>query len=44
MLDVASLFPNDSVTLHGIKTFQQGRIDEAIVDAASLVCSCPKHA
>lgn len=39
MLDVASLFPNDSVTLHGIKTFQQGRIDEAIVDAASLVCS-----
>ena len=25
---------------HGIKTFGQRRIDEAILDAASVVCSC----
>jgi hypothetical protein len=37
-LDAADLFPPGSVELHGIKTFAQGRIDEAILDAASVMC------
>ena len=32
------LFPKGSVILHGIKTFSGQRIDDAIVDAASVVC------
>lgn len=39
LLDVEQLFPEGSITLHGIKTFAQGRIDDAIIDAASVICS-----
>ena len=39
LLDVEQLFPDGSIILHGIKTFAQGRIDEAILDAASVICS-----
>ncbi len=39
MISEKTLFPGDSVTLHGIKAFSKARIDEAIVDAASLVCA-----
>ncbi|HPV99720.1 MAG TPA: hypothetical protein PLP20_01530 [Oscillospiraceae bacterium] len=39
LLDIDELFPNGSIVLHGIKTFAQGRIDEAILDAASVICS-----
>ncbi len=39
LLDIDELFPNGSIILHGIKTFAQGRIDEAILDAASVICS-----
>ena len=35
-LDVADLYPDESMLLHGIKTFSGMHIDEAIVDAASL--------
>lgn len=35
-LDAAELFPENSVMLHGIKTFSGTRIDEAILDAASV--------
>ena len=34
----SELFGPESITLHGIKTFDQKRIDEAMVDAASIVC------
>ena len=36
----SDLFPPGSITLHGIKVFQKNRIDEAILDAASVICSC----
>lgn len=39
LLDIEQLFPDGSIVLHGIKTFSQGRIDEAILDAASVICS-----
>ncbi len=39
LLDIDDIFPDGSITLHGIKTFAQGRIDEAILDAASVICS-----
>ena len=35
-LDVADLYPDESMLLHGIKTFSGTHIDEAIIDAASL--------
>ena len=38
MMYATDLFPENAVTLHGIKTFQGTRIDTAIVDAASVVC------
>ena len=40
VVSASDLFPKGSVMLHGIKTFGQRRIDEAILDAASVVCSC----
>lgn len=33
------LFPEGRIQLRGIKTFSQGRIDESILDAASVICS-----
>ncbi|MBQ6877872.1 MAG: hypothetical protein IJO22_05675 [Oscillospiraceae bacterium] len=39
LLDIEQLFPEGSIVLHGIKTFARGRIDEAILDAASVICS-----
>ncbi len=36
VLDSIDLFPESSVLLHGIKTFSGTRIDEAILDAASV--------
>lgn len=39
LLDIEDLFPDGSIVLHAIKTFAQGRIDEAILDAASVICS-----
>ncbi len=35
-LDAIDLFPENTVLLHGIKTFSGTRIDEAILDAASV--------
>ena len=35
-MDAMELFPENSVQLHGIKTFSGTRIDEAILDAASV--------
>lgn len=35
-LDAMDLFPETSVSLHGIKTFSGTRVDEAILDAASV--------
>lgn len=32
------LFKPQNVVLHGIKAFEQSRIDEAILDAASVIC------
>lgn len=39
LVDGYDLFPADTVVMHGIKTFQGNRIDTAIVDAASVLCS-----
>ena len=39
LLDAVDLFPAQSVVLHGIKTFQGNRVDDAILDAASVVCA-----
>ena len=36
-VDIADLYPDESMRLHGIKTFSGTHIDEAIVTAASLV-------
>lgn len=38
LIDAHDLFPNETVILHGIKTFSGKRIDDAIIDAASVVC------
>lgn len=35
-VDIADLFPDESMLLHGIKTFSGAHIDDAILDAASL--------
>ncbi len=35
-IDAVDLFPENSVLMHGIKTFSGTRIDEAILDAASV--------
>ncbi len=40
ILKCSDLFPSSSITLHGIKPFRGGAIDQAIVDAASVLCSC----
>lgn len=37
-IDAYDLFPEDSIVLNGIETFSGKRIDEAIIDAASVVC------
>lgn len=38
LIDAYDLFPAETVILHGIKTFSGKRIDEAIIDAASVIC------
>lgn len=38
-VDASELFPNDNVLLHNIKMFEKRRIDEAILDASSALCS-----
>lgn len=37
VIDASSLFPKGSIVLQGLRTFEGGRIDEAIVDAASVM-------
>lgn len=37
ILKSSDLFPEGTISLHAIKTFMGGRIDEAILDAASVV-------
>jgi len=36
----SDLFPSENITLHRIKMFQKAALDEAIIDAASVICSC----
>ena len=36
VVDIADLYPDESMLLHGIKTFSGAHIDDAILDAASL--------
>lgn len=46
LIDAYDLFPNGTIKLQGIKTFSGKRIDNAIVDAASVLCqskSCLSH-
>ena len=38
VVDSGELYPAGGVEMHGIKAFAQSRIDEAILDAASLMC------
>lgn len=38
VVDSGELYPAGAVEMHGIKAFAQSRIDEAILDAASLMC------
>lgn len=38
VLSENDLFPRGNVHLHGIRAFSQARIDEAILDAASVLC------
>ena len=38
-VDANDLFDGGSIIMHGIKTFSNSRIDEAIIDAASVACS-----
>ncbi len=37
MLDAKDLFPKGTVVLNGIKTFGDGRIDDAIIDASAVM-------
>src|SRR5699024_10929090 len=39
MLDAKDLYPKGTVILGGIKTFGNQRIDEAILEATSLMCA-----
>ena len=39
ILSEKDLFPRGHVSLHGIKAFSRSRIDEAILDAASVICA-----
>ncbi|MBP0962835.1 MAG: hypothetical protein J6Q99_00885, partial [Oscillospiraceae bacterium] len=39
-LRCSDLFPAENITLHRIKTFRKAALDEAIIDAASVICSC----
>lgn len=39
VVDSNYLFPKNSVVLHGMRTFGSFRIDDAIIDAASVVCA-----
>ncbi len=39
-VDVADLYPDESMLLHGLKTFSGTHIDDAILDAASLSVRC----
>lgn len=39
VLDAKDLFRPSDVILHGIKPFDQGKIDSVILDAASVVCN-----
>lgn len=38
LLRCSDLFPSDSVMLHGIRTFEKKPVDEAILNAASVLC------
>lgn len=40
IIDEKEVFPGESVQLHGMKVFAEKRIDEAILDAASVILSC----
>ncbi|WP_312643643.1 hypothetical protein [Hydrogenoanaerobacterium sp.] len=40
LAEACELFTNDEVLLHNIKTFEKNRIDEAILDASSVLCMC----
>lgn len=39
LLTGRDLFPDGSICLRGIKTFQERRVDDVLVDAASAVCA-----
>lgn len=39
VMKASDIFPPENVILHGIKAFDQGKIDSVILDAASVVCS-----
>ncbi|MCL2056897.1 MAG: hypothetical protein FWH02_06740 [Oscillospiraceae bacterium] len=39
VLSDTDLFGKGCLSLHGIKAFSQGRIDEAMLDAASVICA-----
>lgn len=38
VMEETELFPKGAIILHGIKAFDQKRVDEAILDAASVIC------
>lgn len=40
LTDACELFTSEEVLLHNIKTFEKSRIDEAILDASSVLCVC----
>lgn len=39
IVDATDLFPATSVVMHGMKVFSKSRVDEAILDAASVLCT-----
>lgn len=39
VLDSKDMFPDGTVTLHGIKSFSGKKVDDAIIDATSLICA-----
>lgn len=39
VMKASDIFPPENVILHGIKAFDQGKIDSVILDAASVVCT-----
>ncbi len=40
LMNCSELFPSQNITLHKMRVFQKNALEQAILDAASVICSC----